>query len=249
MKKRLLLTTLVATMVASTLLVGCGGKEEDKNNNTTTPATKVEEGETKDADNSTNVDSGAKEEETSYVEKWEDEPDWEAKYEGIKKYQMEERKKSEEEAESYAQFTVDNEKLQYDAMKFVFEDMTQNFKYKKEVTPIDGVYVYGITTSGEIPSFVCDIANIIPEDTEIKIYDRESYKEFGGFDALSTEFFNKSDDGSKVLVDIYANRIDVNGKKVSPMFVKALLNRKEDGTFVYDTIEIGYDIEPTEVNN
>ena len=249
MKKRLLLMTLATTMALSTLLVGCGSKEENNDSNTTTPATKVEEGETKDTDNSTNEDSDAKEEETIYVEKWEDEPDWDAKYENIKKYQMEERKKSEEEAESYAQFTVDSQKFEYDVKKFVFEDMTQNFKHKKEITPTDGVNIYKIANSEPLTSFVCDVANIIPEDTETKIYNRECYKEFAGFNVHDISIIDKSEDGSTIYVNIYANDVEVDGMKKCPMWVSTTIGRNEDGTFFYKKVTVGYDIEPTKVNN
>lgn len=215
MKKRILLTTLVATMVASALLVGCGGKEEDKDNN---------------ADNSTNVDAGTKEEEdeTSYVEKYLEEPDWEKIYkvEAIPKY-----------------------KFQYEGKKFVFEDMTQKFKNKESIVITEDITIYGMTKEDGGESVICDVINTIPKDTETLIYDRETYTEFVGFNVDKVEVYNVNLEKKSMMVTLYANDMMINDFYTCPMFLKAIIGCNDDGTFFYKTIEFVYDIAPTKVNN
>lgn len=245
MKRKLLLTVLTTAMLA-TLLIGCGEKQSNKDGNTNSSSTIIEE------DNNVikvTPEGMAKEEEdeTGYVEKYLEEPNWEAKFEKSKKFWIG-KGKSEEEAIEKARESVDKEKFKFDLKKFVFEDMTQNFKNKKEISPTNGVYLYEM--SGEdIPSFVCDVANIIPEDTDTKIYNRECYKEFSGFNVENVEIQLMEDDNPNIVVKLYANDIKVDDGFYFPMCVEMTINRNDDGTFFYKHVSIGYYIEPTIVNN
>lgn len=250
MKKRLLLTTLVATMTLSTLLAGCGSKEESNDSNTTTPATKVEEGETKDTDNSTSVDSDAKEEEdeTSYVEKYLEEPDWEAKYESKKTFWIG-KGKTEEEAEEKAKSAIEQEKFEYNGKKFVFEDMTKKFKNKESIVLTEDIKIYGMTKEDGDESVICDVINTIPKDTETLIYDRKAYTQFIGFNVDKVEVYNVNLEKKSMMVTLYANNMMINDFYTCPMFLKAIIGCNDDGTFFYKTIEFVYDIDPTKVNN
>lgn len=246
MKKRLLLTTLVATMVASTLLVGCGGKENDKDSNTTpttTSTTKVEEGETKDADNSTNVDASTKEEEdeTSYVEKYLEEPDWDAKYESKKTFWIG-KGKTEDEAEEKAKSAIEQEKLQYDIKKFVFEDMTQKFKNKEVFTPKEDIHIWENKGSISTENFVCDVTNIIPADTDRYIWFRDAYPEFAGFNVDRVEIQLLEEGNPNIVVKLEANSIKYKEFPYqAPMWVTVTLNQNEDGTFFYKNASFGYE--------
>lgn len=246
MKKRILLTTLVATMVASTLLVGCGGKEEDKNNNTTTPATNVEQ-----SDNNSKVEDSTKEDDTSkkeeakaYDEKFYDEPDWEKEFEESKQLWLD-KGWTEELAEKTAKSSVDEKKLEYSAMKFVFEDMTRRFKNKENVTTTETSKV----ADEECTSFVCDISKLVPEDyydedrNRDVVYERDYYKEFVGFDAKDTECtIREKKDGSEeieyIKIVLHSNRI--KGANDTPFYVFVTLDVNEDGTFSYREMHLQF---------
>lgn len=223
MKKRLLLTTLVAIMVASTLFVGCSSKEDGKGNNTiptNSSSTKVEEGD-KNIIRAT-LESETKEEDDkgNYSEKYLDEPNWEKKYkeEAIPKY-----------------------KRMYDIKKFVFEDMTQKFKNKEEFNPVEGIHIWENDGSLSTENFVCDVVNIIPEDSDRYIWFRDAYKEFAGFNVDTVEIQLLKDDNPNIVVKLEANDIKYQDSYKSPMWVTVTLNQNEDGTFFYKNASFGYE--------
>ena len=233
MKRRFVIMAL-ATAMAAAFLTGCGDNEENKESSTDAPtATPTIEAEQVGNNDSENIITarpitGEADIEEGYSEQYLDEPNWEKIYkeEAIPKY-----------------------KLSYDVKKFVFEDMTRRFKNKEEIAPTEGAHIYKIANNEAIPSFVCDVANIIPEDTDMYIYNRECYKEFAGFDAQRTEILKISEDNKTFYVNIYANDVEVDGNFVSPMWVSTVIGLNEDGTFFYKNVTAGFDIEPTNVEN
>ena len=235
MKKRLLLTTLVATMMVSTLLVGCSSTEEDKDNNSTTPATNVEQSDNNDVENSTKEEPTSKEE-VSYKETFKKEPDWEELYEETKQGKID-AGWTVEKSESFASGYVEEKKLEYEAMKFVFEDMTQNFKHKKEVSALEPIDV-GFSPEPKKNTFICDIKNVMPENAvdangEPIVFEREKYTEFAGFDVYETNATSWIDNPD-IKVSVCAFSVDGQ----SPLYVNVVLNRNEDGTFVYKSISV-----------
>lgn len=218
MKRRLLLMALATTMVAS-VFTGCGSsKDED-----TTPATSVEQDSNSNVDDTTKEDAtskddSSKEEVKGYDEVFYDEPDWAVEYEG--------------KSESY----IEEKKLEYDAMKFVFEDMTKKFKNKEEVTATDSIDLIGMGKDCEGTSLVCDVAELVPEGSP--------YTKFGGFNAKKTEFSDvKLEREGYVVVELNANYIqigDVVGNDYSPMWISVFVTINEDGTYSYKEINIQY---------
>lgn len=237
MRRKLLIMALTTAMVA-TLLTGCGEKDDTKDSSTTTPVTKVEQSDNNDANTPTSKEEdkeeepASKEEVKGYDEKFYDEPNWEEEYnEDIASGW------SEKDAQMFKEKNI----LEYEAMKFVFEDMTQNFKHKKEVTAIEGIDVV-FSPENTSKTFVCDVKNAMPENAmnregEPIIFNRELYKEFCGFNAKKTEVTSWVD-SPDIKVSLEAFYVDGQ----TPLYVNVTLNRNEDGTFVYKEITIGSNI-------
>ena len=221
MRRRLLVIAMVTTMVASTLLVGCGGSDtseattkasvEQNNNNDN----KVDDS-TKDT---TKEDATSKKEEVKgYDEVFYDEPDWEVEYEG--------------KSEAY----IEEKKLEYKAMKWVFEDMTQNFKHKKEVTATDEIYVRGKLDS---LTFVCDINNVMvgelkTSDGTPMVWYKDLYPEFAGFKASKTSATSWM---NNPVISVSLEAPYVGGQ--TPLWVSVYVIENEDGTYTYKEINIG----------
>ena len=217
MKRKLLLMALATTMVA-TMFTGCGSsKDED-----TTPTTNVEQDSNSNVDDTTKEDATSKddsnkEEVKGYDEVFYDEPDWEVEYGDMD--------------ESY----IERMKLEYEAMKFVFEDMTQNFKHKKEVTATDEIWIGHIGTQENL-TFVCDIDNVMIEgltnsDGEPIVWKKDLYPEFAGFSLKETEANYRSTDGT-IRVGIQAPYVDGQ----TPLAVTAYVVKNDDGTYTYKSI-------------
>ena len=232
MKKRLLLMVLATTMVAS-MFTGCGSKDNDKEN--TSETINVEQG-----DNSTNAptsneedtkkeESANKEEVKSYNEKFYKEPDWEEEYNEL----IEKGWKENEATEN-----IEQTKLEYNAMKFVFEDMTQNFKHKKEVTALEPINTK-LSPDPKNNTFVCDVLNAQPENAvdskgEPVVFLRENYTEFAGFDVYQTKAWRY--DKKEKTIQVAVRAYDIKG--ISPLIVNVVLSINEDGSFVYKNIDI-----------
>lgn len=222
MKRRLLLMALATTMVA-TMFTGCGSSKDE---NTTKPATNVEQGE---SNNDSNVNDSNKEDATSKVEEvkgydevFYDEPDWAVEYEGEDEYYIEEKKR------------------EYAAMKWVFEDMTQNFKHKKEVTATEKINV-NMALGGVYDklTFVCDIDNVMVEgltnsDGEPIVWKKDLYPEFAGFNAKKTEITSWINDPN-IRVSLVANLVDGG----YPIRLTIYVTPNEDGTYTYKSITVG----------
>lgn len=219
MKKRLLLMVLATTMTLS-MLVGCG--KEDTKDKDTTPATNVEQNSNSNVDDTTKEDAiskddSSKEEETNYNEKFEDVETW------------------------IELWDEEQEEIRYAAAKFVYEDMTQNFKHKKEFKTNKGIHIWESekTKYGQIESLVCDINNIIPEDSGRFVWDRDTYKEFSGFDKESVKAYFSYD---FIVVELYAYTIEYQGEYKSPLCVSVAVTQNDDGTFSYNSATITYDL-------
>lgn len=136
---------------------------------------------------------------------------------------------------------TERDKIKYAAAKFVYEDMTQKFKHKEEFIPSRGIHIWASekTLYGELESLVCDIANIIPEDSHKYKWDRETYKEFAGFDknAVKVEM-----DEETIYVNLYANYIEYQGERKSPLWVSVSVIQNDDGTFSYKGATITYEL-------
>ena len=224
MRRKLLVIAMVATMVASTLLVGCGSNDTsetttkasaEQNNNNVVDPTK---------DNTTKEENTSKVEDVvSYDEVFYDEPDWEVEYEG--------------KSEAY----IEELKCEYAAMKWVFEDMTQNFKHKKEVTAIEKINLDFI---GDLDSltFVCDIDNVMVEgltnsDGEPIVWKKDLYPEFAGFNLKDVDCTYWSNKG------VY--RVGLGTPYVAgqyPLVVTAYVVDNGDGTYTYKEIYFGSNI-------
>ena len=226
MRRRLLVIAMVTTMVASTLLVGCGGSDtseattkasvEQNNNNDN----KVEDS-TKDT--STKEEGTSKEEAKGYDEVFYEEPDWAVEYEG--------------KSEAY----IEKKKREYAAMKWVFEDMTQNFKHKKEVTALEPIEV---SFSPDEPSttFVCDINNVLLDNSvnsegEPIIWEKDLYPEFAGFKVSETSASSWIDDP---VISVSLQAPYVGGQ--TPLYLTAYVTPNEDGTYTYKSISVGSNI-------
>lgn len=218
MKRKLLLMAL-ATCVIATMFIGCG-KESDYS--TTTPDTNVEQDGNSNVDDTTkedatSKDNSSKEEVKGYDEVFYDEPNWEVEYEG----------KSE--------LFIETMKLEYDAMKFVFEDMTQNFKHKKEVTATDEIWIGHIGTQENL-TFVCDIDNVMIEgltnsDGEPIVWKKDLYPEFAGFKVSKTSATSWLNDP---VIKVVLNAPYVDGQ--CPLAVTAYVVKNDDGTYTYKSI-------------
>lgn len=231
MKRRLLLMALATTMVAS-LFTGCGSKDNDKEN--TSETINVEQG-----DNSTNAptsneedtkkeESANKEEVKGYDEKFYDEPNWEEEYEeNVSIYMFE--GDSESVAKERAEESMKKNIFEYEVMKYVFEDMTQKFKNKEEVSVTDSISLIGMRKDCEGTSLVCDVSEMVPEGSP--------YTTFGGFNAKSTEFNDVLDKKGYVVVELNANTIEGEG---TPMWISVFVTINEDGTYNYKEINIQY---------
>lgn len=175
----------------------------------TTPTTSVEQ------DSNSNVDDTTKEDATSKVEE-------------VKGY--------DEVFYEQTEFESDEEKFEYEVMKYVYEDMTKKFKNKEEVTATDSIDLIGMGKNYEGTSLVCDVAELVPEDSP--------YTEFGGFNAKKTEFSDvKLEREGYVVVELNANYIqigDVVGNDYSPMWISVFVTINEDGTYSYKEINIQY---------
>ncbi len=223
MKKRLLLMTLATTMALS-MFTGCGSNKEKEED--TTP-TSVEQNDNNDVENptkenSTKEESTSKEEAKAYDEKF-----YELDMEALEE-------KYNEEVESLGKELADERKEEairgYEVMKYVYEDMTQKFKNKEEVTVTDSIDLISIPEDYEGTSFVCDVTKIVSEDDE-----RAIYKEFGGFNAKKTEFNDVLDKKGYIVVELNANVIEGEG---SPMWISVFVTINEDGTYSYKDINI-----------
>lgn len=230
MKKRLLLMALATTMTLS-MLVGCG--KEDTKDEATTPATSVEQDSKDDATNAPSndetKDDSSKEEVKSYNEKFYKEPDWEEEYNEL----IEKGWKENEATEN-----IEQTKLEYNAMKFVFEDMTQNFKHKKEVTALEPINIK-LSPDPKKNTFVCDVLNAQPENAvdskgEPVVFLRENYTEFAGFDVYQTKAWRY--DKKEKTIQVAVRAYDIKG--ISPLIVNVVLSINEDGSFVYKNIDI-----------
>ncbi len=136
MRRRLLLMTIATTMVASTLLVGCGGNESNDSNDTT-PASKIEQSSGNNVDDTTKEETTTKEELKGYKETYDVELDMEEIEEDYK-WDLENLN------EAYAENNKKNAILTHKVTKYVFEDMTQKFKNKEEVSVTGKITFYGL---------------------------------------------------------------------------------------------------------
>lgn len=228
MKRRLLLMALATTMVFS-MLTGCGSNK-DTSEETTTPATNVEQDSN---DGSSNVDTPTKED-TKKEPIFDLNPSYDEKFYELDMEALEE--KYNEYVEDLGKEIADEWKAEqirgYEVMKYVFEDMTQKFKNKEEVTVTDSIDLISIPEDYEGTSFVCDVTKIVSEDDE-----RAIYKEFGGFNAKKTEFNDVLDKKGYIVVELNANAIEGEG---SPMWISVFVTINEDRTYSYKEINIQY---------
>lgn len=223
MRRKLLVIAMVTTMVASTLLVGCGGSDtseattkasvEQNNNNDN----KVEDS-TKDTSKKEDTTS-KKEEVKGYDEVFYEEPNWEVEYEG------------------QSELFIETMKLEYDAMKFVFEDMTRRFKNKEEVTATDEIWI--VTSNDRPKTFVCDIDNVMVEgltnsDGEPIVWKKDLYPEFAGFNLKDIDASYRRNEGT-CRVDIKAPYVDGQ----CPLSLTVYVVKNDDGTYTYKSISVG----------
>ena len=237
MRRKLLIVALTTAMVA-TLLTGCGEKDDTKESNTTTPATKVEQSDNNNANSPTSneedtkkEDSANKEEVKGYEEKFYDEPNWEEEYEeNVSIYMFE--GDSESVAKERAEKSMKKNILEYEVSKYVFEDMTQKFKNKEEVSVTDSINLMGMRKDCEGTSLVCDVSEMVPEGSP--------YTAFGGFNAKKTECLIMTDNGELDYVNVVLAANKISGDPNPPIYVTLHVDVNEDGTYSYRELSIQY---------
>jgi hypothetical protein len=139
-------------------------------------------------------------------------------------------------------FVSEEEKIEYLAAKFVFDDLIKKFENKETltVTNAEGVMVFG-TPYDDTTSMICDLPTLLEPDSEDFVWDREAYEKFIGFDvsSLHASYFEYPEENIK-RVDI---RFDSNlafskyENDEEPLFeftIKVSVN--DDGTFTYQSV-------------
>lgn len=227
MKRRLLLMAMATTMVFS-MLTGCGSSK-DTSEETTAPATNVEQDSN---DGNSNVDTPTKED-NKKEPIFDLNPSYDEKFYELDMEALEE--KYNEYVEDLGKEIADEWKAEqirgYEVMKYVFEDMTQKFKNKEEVTTTKGIQIPDIPEF-EGTSFVCDVTKIVSDDK-----DKTIYTKFGGFDVDSTEFADDLESKGYITVNLFANAIKGKG---TPMVINVTVTINEDGTYSYKYMTIHY---------
>lgn len=221
--------TIATTMVASTLLVGCGGNESNDSNDTT-PASKIEQSSGNNVDDTTKEETTTKEELKGYKETYDVELDMEEIEEDYK-WDLENLN------EAYAENNKKNAILTHKVTKYVFEDMTQKFKNKEEVSVTGKITFYGLGGKPDEKTFVCDVKNATPEGS--------IYTEFRGFYLDESRAKTKVGENGEldyIKVVLGANRIKKteDGWSTCPMYVTAKVDVNEDGTYSYRELIIQY---------
>lgn len=184
----------------------------------TLPSTSTVVENNKGEDDSNKEDATSKVEEVKgYDEVFYDEPNWEVEYEG--------------EDESY----IEEKKQEYKAMKWVFEDMTQNFKHKKEVTALEPIDVMS-NKDKKSTSFVCDIDNVMFGEEFVDltgrkfVWEKDLYPEFTGFSAKKTDATSWSNEE--------AIRVDLKSSYYDAIYMTIYVIPNEDGTYTYKSISV-----------
>jgi len=213
-KHNRIFVTLAATVILTIALTGCG-KTKEQSQVVDNPNTK-----------STTEKKNTSEKETTKT------PETVVLKKGYEKTYPE---------KNLSSFTSEDEKIEYLATKFVFDDLIKKFENKETltVTKDEGIMITGTIYDGT-KNMICDLPTLLELDAEGRIWDRKAYEKFIGFDVSSVDasYFELPEQNIKE-VDIYLESnlkyaiYEESDEALFDIEIKVSVN--DDGTFTYQS--------------
>jgi len=213
-KSNRIFVTLAATVILTIALTGCG-KTKEQSQVVDNPNTK-----------STTEKKNTSEKETTKT------PETVVLKKGYEKTYPE---------KNLSSFTSEDEKIEYLATKFVFDDLIKKFENKETltVTKDEGIMITGTIYDGT-KNMICDLPTLLELDAEGRIWDRKAYEKFIGFDVSSVDasYYEYPEENIKeVRIRLESNlKYSIYEESDVALFaIEIKVSVNDDGTFTYQS--------------